>query len=116
MDLLTVRETASMLKVNPMTVRRYIRSGRLPAVRVGRQIRIQKDDAEALTTPIAPAANSSLSGRYAFHPPSVAEISRRRALLETILARREQRRITPLTSADLVHFAREQNDRTGAGH
>jgi len=38
MDLLTVHETAAMLKVNPDTVRRYITSGRLPAVRIGRLI------------------------------------------------------------------------------
>ncbi len=33
-ELLTVKEVAARLKVNPQTVRRWIRSGRLPAVRV----------------------------------------------------------------------------------
>lgn len=41
----TPKEVAEMLKVNERTVRRWIRAGRLPAVRFGRQLRIS---AEAL--------------------------------------------------------------------
>ena len=36
-DLLTVREVAERLKVNPQTVRRWIRAGILPASKVGRR-------------------------------------------------------------------------------
>jgi excisionase family DNA binding protein len=48
MELLTVAETAAYLKVSPVTVRRYIKSKRLPCVRVGRNIRVRKEDVEAL--------------------------------------------------------------------
>jgi excisionase family DNA binding protein len=56
MELLTVQETAKMLKVSQMTVRRYIASGKLKAVRVGRNIRIRRDDAERIIEPVEPAS------------------------------------------------------------
>jgi excisionase family DNA binding protein len=51
MDLLTVKETAEMLRVSTVTVRRYIASGKLAAVRVGRNIRIRREDAIGAVTP-----------------------------------------------------------------
>ena len=57
MDLLTIRETAQLLKVNPITVRRYIAAGRLPAVRVGRAIRVRREALDALITPVEPTAS-----------------------------------------------------------
>jgi excisionase family DNA binding protein len=54
MELLTVQETAGILKVSPVTVRRYIKSRRLPAVRVGRSVRIRAEDVESLLVPIDP--------------------------------------------------------------
>ena len=36
---LTVREAAAMLRVSQVTLRRYVASGKLPAVRVGRNVR-----------------------------------------------------------------------------
>lgn len=53
-DLLTVEETAKLLKVSQITIRRYISSGRLPAVRIGRGVRIERDSIEDLLTPIEP--------------------------------------------------------------
>ena len=41
MELLTVQETARLLKVAPITIRRSIANGRLPAVTVGRAVRVQ---------------------------------------------------------------------------
>ena len=37
MELLTVDEVAQLLRVSPLTVRRHIASGRLPALKVGRE-------------------------------------------------------------------------------
>ena len=56
MDLLTVQETAVLLKLNPKTVRNYIASGRLAARRVGRRVRIERTAAEALAVPFRPLA------------------------------------------------------------
>ena len=42
--LLTVDEVAGILKVATKTVRREIKRGELPAVRIGRQLRISADD------------------------------------------------------------------------
>jgi hypothetical protein len=41
-------------------------------------------------------------------PPSVEELARRRALVEHIKVARQGRAIAPLTTADLVHQAREE--------
>jgi excisionase family DNA binding protein len=54
MELLTVPETARLLKVHPITVRRYIAQGRLPAVRVGKGVRVRKESVEALPEAIKP--------------------------------------------------------------
>lgn len=54
MELLTVHEVAKMLKVDPITVRRYIANGRLPAVKVGRGVRVRKEVVDQLVTPVQP--------------------------------------------------------------
>lgn len=43
-ELLTAAEVASRLRVSTMTVYRLIRSGELPAVRVGRNYRVRAAD------------------------------------------------------------------------
>ncbi len=43
---LTVAEVAEMLKLNQQTVRNWIDQGSLPAVRVGRRVRIRRSDLE----------------------------------------------------------------------
>jgi excisionase family DNA binding protein len=47
-SFLTVAEVAEMLKLNPQTVRNWIDQGSLPAVRVGRRVRILRSDFERL--------------------------------------------------------------------
>jgi excisionase family DNA binding protein len=47
MDLLTVDETARMLKVSPVTVRRFIARGQLTSVKVGRQRRVEREAVES---------------------------------------------------------------------
>jgi len=46
--LLKIKEAAELLAVNPETVRRLIRKGKLKAVKIGRLWRIRKEDIEAL--------------------------------------------------------------------
>ena len=52
MELMTIQETARLLRVSPLTVRRYIAARRLPAVRVGRGVRVRKEDIDKLPTPV----------------------------------------------------------------
>ncbi|MGC4892817.1 helix-turn-helix domain-containing protein [Micromonospora sp. DT31] len=48
-DLYSVEQVASLLGLHVRTVRGYIRSGRLRAVRIGKQYRIARADLDALT-------------------------------------------------------------------
>lgn len=47
-EFLTVAEVAAMLKLNQQTVRNWIDQKSLPALRVGRRIRIRREDFQAL--------------------------------------------------------------------
>lgn len=54
MDLLTINETAEILKVSPLTVRRYIARNMLHASHVGRNVRIRRSEIERLIEPRKP--------------------------------------------------------------
>jgi excisionase family DNA binding protein len=56
MELLTIDDTAQTLKVSPTTVRRFIAEGRLPAVKVGKGVRVRKEAVEQLAQPVEPKA------------------------------------------------------------
>lgn len=45
--LLTAAEVADLLRVSTMTIYRLIRSGELPAVRVGRNYRVRRAELDA---------------------------------------------------------------------
>jgi excisionase family DNA binding protein len=45
---LTVVEVAETLKLNPQTVRNWIDAGQLPAVHIGRRVRIKREDFDRL--------------------------------------------------------------------
>jgi excisionase family DNA binding protein len=47
-EFLTVAEVAAMLKLNQQTVRNWIDAGQLPAVHIGRRVRIKRSDFDAL--------------------------------------------------------------------
>ena len=47
-EFLTVAEVAAILKLNQQTVRNWIDQGSLPALHVGRRVRIRRSDFEAL--------------------------------------------------------------------
>jgi excisionase family DNA binding protein len=62
---LTVAEVAELLKLNQQTVRNWIDQGSLPAVRVGRRVRIRRSDLERLLeegSTAAPAPGTHRSG------------------------------------------------------
>ncbi len=52
MDLLTIQEVAQMMKVSPVTIRRHINHGDLPAVKFGRRVRVPREAVNQLVTPV----------------------------------------------------------------
>lgn len=46
-ELLTAREVAEAMRVSTMTVYRLIKSGELPAIRVGKHLRIRRTEVDA---------------------------------------------------------------------
>ncbi len=109
--LLSVPEAARLLGISRTTVSRWIGAGKLPAYRVGpKNIRIKKEDLEKVVQPARPAQQKggSTMERIQIKRASKEEITRRQALVQRILANRSRRGISPLTSADLVQKAREE--------
>lgn len=53
---LSVNHVALMLKVHPLTIRRYIREGRLKAVKVGGSVRIPQSALEHFTQDASPTS------------------------------------------------------------
>ena len=66
-NLLTPREVAEVMRVSTMTVYRLIKSGELPAIRVGKHLRIRGNDVaaflDARKVPM-PADPSKKGGRW----------------------------------------------------
>lgn len=47
-DYLTVAEIATVLKLNQQTIRNWIDAGKLPALHLGRRVRVKRSDFEQL--------------------------------------------------------------------
>ena len=58
-SFLTVAEVAELLKLNQQTVRNWIDQGSLPALRVGRRVRIRRSDLERVLEAGATSAENS---------------------------------------------------------
>ena len=53
-DFVTVKEAAELLKLSPVTIKRWLKEGKLPYYHVGsRAVRIRKADLDAIITPNA---------------------------------------------------------------
>ncbi|MFJ9413372.1 helix-turn-helix domain-containing protein [Streptomyces sp. NPDC101227] len=59
----SVEQVANHLGLHARTVRNYVRDGRLPAARIGKQYRIAHEDLEAFTGRPAPAPDDGTAGR-----------------------------------------------------
>lgn len=64
MNFYSVDEAKEMLKISDTTLYKYIRAGKIPAVRLGRQYRISEETIRAFAEgrggdPIAPTARDS---------------------------------------------------------
>ena len=53
-DLLSVRQVAFILKVRPLSVRRYIKEGKLKAVRAGGNVRIEESELQNFNKAVTP--------------------------------------------------------------
>jgi excisionase family DNA binding protein len=58
-EFLTVAEVAETLKLNQQTVRNWIDQGSLPALRIGRRVRIRRSDFDRLIEAGATRAGSA---------------------------------------------------------
>lgn len=103
-QLLTVREVAERLRLHPITVRRLIKAGRLPAVRLGRSVRVHESDVNDLLR-----NDAKLVAKLPYGwPPTAAEKERLRKIVEEM--RRERASLPPLgmSTVDLIHEARKE--------
>lgn len=83
-ELLTVQEVAELLKLNPQTVRNRIDAGELPALRIGRRVRIQRSTLEELIGwQRKPISNDSSA---AAEPPSELDMAAVASALDEIAA------------------------------
>ena len=59
--MVTVADIARILKLNQQTVRNWIDTGALPALRMGRRVRVRWGDLEAIMKPAGPAVPGGTS-------------------------------------------------------
>ncbi|MDR7484831.1 MAG: helix-turn-helix domain-containing protein [Armatimonadota bacterium] len=62
-EILTVEQAAEVLQVHKITIYRYIREGRLPAVRLGKMYRLFSRDVEAFLRAMRHHPEETPSGR-----------------------------------------------------
>ena len=70
----TLEEAAKMLKLHPQTLRRWIREGKLPAKRFGKQFRLRLEDIERAAQPALHAEAEELSSSDRMALASLAEL------------------------------------------
>lgn len=106
--MLTVSQVARRLQVHEITVRRYIKAGRLKAVRVGRGLRVREEDLKAFIAPVMSNAGFRLPYPW---PPSDEEKARRAAIIERMLAARARMRPLGISTAELIREGRDELER-----
>ena len=104
-EYMTVREVAQTYKINELTVRRHIRKGQLPAVKIGGRVRVRKEDLERFVTPV-----SVQQKRLIVPPASPEEIARRKALAGRVDALRAKMKPLGTSTPELVRIAREEEE------
>lgn len=53
-NLFNITQTAFILKVHPLTIRRYIKEGKLKAIKIGGNIRIKESDLQEFNKDFVP--------------------------------------------------------------
>lgn len=103
--MLTVTEVAERLHVHPITVRRLIKAGKLPAVRVGRAVRVRASEVDAFGERARPEQR-----RREVTPEEWEE---RRRVAEETLARRDARGPIGISTLELVRASRRELEDRG---
>jgi excisionase family DNA binding protein len=109
----SIAEAARVLNVSRSTVWRWIAAGWLKAHRLGpKTIRIADAELQSLIQPARPQGHRILTNikdmkQALATPPTADELAQHRALFERIKEHRKHLVISPLTTADLIHMARE---------
>ncbi|HUD09863.1 MAG TPA: helix-turn-helix domain-containing protein [Patescibacteria group bacterium] len=67
-NLLNVNQVAFILKVHPLTVRRYIRDGKLKAVRAGGNVRIKESSLSDFNKDFSSTPSQKQTVRNKLHP------------------------------------------------
>jgi excisionase family DNA binding protein len=117
LDLLTLGEAATLLKVSVVTLRRWIKQGRLPAYHVApRKLRIKRSDLTRAFTPTYHEEVSAMPERIPIRPLTDVEVREALEALKeadaVIEAIRERRGGQPLdSSVPLIRRARETRAR-----
>lgn len=107
-EYLTVKEIAQRLKLNQQTVRNWIDQGSLPAVRVGRRIRIRRSDLDRI---IAQGTTATIETQ----PAAVGVAEAFEQLAEALeRARRLLRRLSATRRAELAEGLQELADAVGS--
>ena len=65
-ELLSIQEVAQMTGLHEITIRRYVRSGELEAVRIGRRIRVRREAVDRLMKPMHPGPELDLLSERTF--------------------------------------------------
>jgi excisionase family DNA binding protein len=117
LDLLTLPEAAALLKVSVVTLRRWIKQGRILAYHVGpRKVRINRRDLTKAVTPMNREEVSAVPERIPIRPLTHAEVAEQLQAIaesEAFLARmRAKRGGKPLASSvPLIHQSREERSK-----
>jgi len=62
-NLFNIKQVAFILKVHPLTVRRYIREHKLTAVKAGGAVRIRENDLQGFTRAFSPTPSERTQGK-----------------------------------------------------
>jgi excisionase family DNA binding protein len=117
LDLLTLTEAAALLKVSVVTLRRWIKQGRLPAYHVGpRKVRINRSDLSKAFTPTYQEEVSAVPERMTIRPLTDQEVQaglealkESEAFIERLRERRKGKPLAP--SWPLIRQEREERSK-----
>lgn len=70
-NLFNINQAAFILKVHPLTVRRYIREGRLKAIKVGGNVRIKESQLQEFNKEFSPRIPQMKTGIETKTPPKI---------------------------------------------